>query len=88
MGRNSVGMTHRSCPACVGDKGIREDEHSGLRLAAYQRPWMVHEFEGPVTGLVSQNCVCSNRPPGDSKQQVPELDELQLVGEPIGHDCN
>jgi hypothetical protein len=49
---------------------------------------MVHESEGPVTGLVSQNCVCSNRPPGASKQQVPESEELQLVGELVGHDFN
>ena len=35
----------------------------------YQRPWMVHESEGPVEGAVSQNCVNSTAPPGASKQQ-------------------
>lgn len=60
-------------------------------INAYQRPWMVQESVGPVTGSVSQNWVCSRRPPGDSKQQLPELDldedELQLTGESAGQDC-
>lgn len=36
----------------------------------YQRPWIVHESVGPVTGSVSQNCVCKSCPPGALKQQV------------------
>ena len=38
--------------------------------AIYHRPWMVHELEGPVDGLVSQNWVCKSCPPGVTKQQV------------------
>jgi hypothetical protein len=47
---------------------------------AYQRPWMVHESVGPVTGLVSQNWVWRMRPPGDSKQQE-AFPEPQLMVE-------
>jgi hypothetical protein len=41
--------------------------HSPLfqpRGTTYHSPWIVHEFEGPVTGSVSQNWVCKNAPPG------------------------
>lgn len=38
-----------------------------------QRPWIVHDVEGPVDGEVSQNCTCWNRPPGELMQHV--LDE-------------
>jgi hypothetical protein len=38
------------------------------------RPWIVQEVEGPVTGFVSQNCTCWNRPPGELRQHV-SLDE-------------
>lgn len=31
---------------------------------------MVQELEGPVAGLVSQNCTCWSRPPGELMQQV------------------
>ena len=30
----------------------------------YQSPWIVHSSPRPVAGAVSQNCVCSSRPPG------------------------
>lgn len=50
---------------------------AGSQLAWYvpsqlsgQRPWIVQLLLGPMAGLVSQNCVCRIRPPGDSKQHV------------------
>lgn len=47
---------------------------------------MVHESDGPVGGLVSQNCVCSIWPPGALKQhRLSTIVVLwQLMGESLG----
>ena len=49
---------------------------------------MVHESLGPVGGLVSQNCVCNNCPPGALKQHrsVTTVVFWQLSGLFVGQD--
>ena len=45
------------------DLSVRERK-AWCELMAYHRPWTVQWSTGPVAGLLSQNCVCSRRPPG------------------------
>lgn len=54
--------------AVVGPGFVNMDIHEygawPLPCVTYHRPWTVHEVEGPVDGLVSQNWVCKRAPPG------------------------
>lgn len=72
-----------SCEKCVKNFKKR-------KKATYQRPWIVHESEGPVAGAVSQNSVSRRSPPGALKQQVSSMTVVfeQLNGKSSGQETD